>query len=317
MTSTAYRVRGRPRPVASVAFRRARRRRFMMRRVLALLVLIILVLLLLAIPFPGASPSDGGSARAVSPVEVGALPAPPRPAPPDLGRVWDDAMAQDRWPGMATNGRTGTSGGRIALTFDDGPEPRTTPSILDTLEEHDLKATFFVLGRQVKENPALLRRIVDEGHTLGNHTYDHPDMSGLSPKQMRLELRSTQEAVDEALGYHYPMMLMRPPYGSPYFEGSEALPVFRRVVRGEELFPVIWTIDSSDYQFDGHPQALVRGVVRADQKRRKTQRDQVLLLHDTHRQTVQALPKIIDHFEISGGQFAEVEGLLAGKYARP
>lgn len=316
MTSTAYKVRGQ-RPVASVAFQRARRRRFVMRCVLGLLAVVVLVLLLFTIPSPGASPSDGGFAIAISPVEIGALPAPPRPAPPDPGQVWDDALAKDRWPGLATNGKTGTSGRRIALTFDDGPEPRTTPSILDTLEEHDLKATFFVLGRQVEKNPALLRRIVDEGHTIGNHTYDHPDMSGLSPKQMRLELRSTQEAVDEALGYHHPMVLMRPPYGSPYFEGSKALPVFRRVVRAEELFPVIWTMDSSDYQFDGHHRALVRAIVRADQKRRKTHRDQVLLLHDTHRQTAQALPKIIDHLEGSGRHFAQVEGLLADKYARP
>jgi peptidoglycan/xylan/chitin deacetylase (PgdA/CDA1 family) len=280
-------------------------------------VLFLVVLLLFAILFPGTSPSESGSARAVSPVEAGALPAPPRPVPPDLGQVWDDAMAQDPSPDLAASGRTGTSGGRIALTFDDGPRPRTTPSILNTLREHDLKATFFVLGRQVKENPDLLRRIVEEGHMIGNHTYDHADMSGLSPKQMRLELRSTQRAVDDALGYHYPMVLMRPPYGSPYFEGSQGLPVFQRVVRSKGLFPVIWTIDPSDYLFDGHPQSLVRGVVRADQRRRKTQRDQVLLLHDTHRQTVQALPKIIDHYERSSRQFAEVHELLTDKYARP
>jgi peptidoglycan/xylan/chitin deacetylase (PgdA/CDA1 family) len=288
----------------------------MVRRVSFVLALFIVVLLF-AMPLPGVSLSESGSARAVSPVEAGALPAPPRQVPPDLGEVWDDAVARASFPGLATNGRTGTSGGRIALTFDDGPRPRTTPAILDTLREYDLKATFFVLGRQVEKNPRLLRRIVDEGHTIGNHTYDHPDMAALSPKQMRLELRSTQRSVDDALGYHYPMALMRPPYGSPYFEGSGGLPVFRRVVLKERLFPVIWTIDSSDYLFRGNSRGLVRGVVRADQKRRKVRRDQVLLLHDTHRQTVRGLPEIIDHYERSGWRFAEVDELLTDKYARP
>lgn len=317
MTSTAYRVRGGRRPLALGAYRRARRRRFMVRRVVFVLTLFLVLLLFFGAPLYNVSSPERMSAGSVLPVEAGTPPALPHPRPPELGQVWDNAIERDSFPNLATNGKTGTLGGRIALTFDDGPKPRTTPLILDTLQKHDLKATFFVLGRQAKAHPNLLRRIVEEGHTLGNHTYDHADMSGLSPGQIRLELQSTQEAVDGALGYHYPMVLMRPPYGSPYFEGSAALPVFRRVVRAEGLFPVIWTIDSSDYLFSGHPEALVRDVVRSDQRRRKTQRDQVLLLHDTHGQTAQALPEIIAHFEGSGRQFTEVDELLADKYARP
>jgi peptidoglycan/xylan/chitin deacetylase (PgdA/CDA1 family) len=289
----------------------------MVRRAVFVLALFLVLLLSFGASLYSVSPPARMSGGAVVPVEAGTSLAPPHPRPPDLGQVWDNAIAGDSFPDLATNGKTGTLGGRIALTFDDGPKPRTTPLILDTLREHDLKATFFVLGRQARAHPTLLRRIVDEGHTLGNHTYDHADMSGLSPRQMRLELQSTQEAVDDALGYHYPMVLMRPPYGSPYFEGSAALPVFRRVVRAEGLFPIIWTIDSSDYLFGGHPEELVRGVVRSDQGRRKTQRDQVLLLHDTQGQTVHALPEIIAHFEDSGRQFAEVDELLTDKYARP
>jgi len=177
----------------------------------------------------GASLPEGGHVRPVSPVQVGTLPGPPD-APldvlrPDMGRVWDAAITRDPWPDLATTrGRTGTLGGKIALTFDDGPDPRTTPLILDTLREHDLKATFFVVGRRVAQNPGLLRRIVEEGHTIGNHTYYHADMSRLSPKEMRRELRSTQKAVDDALGHHHRMTLMRPPYGSPYLGGADAMP---------------------------------------------------------------------------------------------
>ena len=140
---------------------------------------------------------------------------------------------------------------------------------LDSLREHDLKATFFVLGRQVKKRPGVLRRIVKEGHTIGNHTYNHADMSDLSQKRMRLELRRTQEAVDDALGYHYPMVLMRPPYGNPYLGGSDALPVFRKVVRDQELFPILWTADPRDYRLIGRPESVVRGIVRADETGRK------------------------------------------------
>jgi len=236
---------------------------------------------------------------------------------PDMERVWDAAIAQDPTPGLATHSKTGTSGGRIALTFDDGPDRQTTPPILDELRQHDIEATFFVLGSQVKENPDLLRRIVAEGHTIGNHTYDHADLSALNKEQMRRELRSTQEAVDDALGYHYPMALMRPPYGEPYFVRSDALPVFQNVVRQERLFPVLWTQDPSDYLYDGYPQGVVQSVARADAKGKKRAKDQVLLLHDTHRQTMEALPRIIGHYAKSGRQFAGVDELLADKYARP
>jgi peptidoglycan/xylan/chitin deacetylase (PgdA/CDA1 family) len=92
--------------------------------------------------------------------EAEILPEPPDLRQPDMERVWDAAIAKYSWPDLATHGKTGTSGRRIALTFDDGPDPRTTPRILDSLREHDLKATFFVLGRRVKERPGLLRRIV-------------------------------------------------------------------------------------------------------------------------------------------------------------
>ena len=287
----------------------------MVRRISFVLALFFIVVLLSFLALLYGS-SERGFTRAILPV-AGTLPEPPDPRQPDMGLVWDAAIAQDPWPDLATHGRTGTFGRRIALTFDDGPDPRTTPRILDSLREHNLKATFFVLGRKVKERPGLLRRIVTEGHTIGNHTYNHTDMSDLSQKRMRLELRRTQKAVDDALGYHYPMVLMRPPYGNPYLGGTDALGVFRKVVRDQELFPILWTTDPRDYLLVGHPEGVVRGVVRADETGRKGKKDQVLLLHDTHKQTAEALPQIIDHFERSGRRFADLGELLADKYAEP
>lgn len=318
MVTRTYRVRTRRRPVASAAVKRARRRRFRMRRISFVLVLLIVVLLLFFVSM--LSGSSSVNPPALVPVEARTLPNPPNLptiSQPDMERVWNAAIAHDPTPALAARSETGTSGGRIALTFDDGPDRQTTPPILDELRKHDIKATFFVLGRQVKKNPELLRRIVAEGHTIGNHTYDHADLSDLNEEQMRRELRSTQKAVDDALGYHYPMVLMRPPYGDPYFGGSKALPVLQKVVGQERLFPVLWTQDPSDYLYDGYPQGVVKSVARADAKGKERAQDQVLLLHDTHRQTMEALPRIIAHYERSGRQFAGVNELLADKYASP
>jgi peptidoglycan-N-acetylglucosamine deacetylase len=284
-----------------------------MARRLGFVLVLQLMFLLLGVAFYGNQSSELG--QSVSPVEVGAFTEPPGPRASDMGRVWQAAVAGDSSPALAVHGRTGTFGGRVALTFDDGPNPRTTPRILATLRKHNVKATFFVVGRQVEEHPRLLRRIVHEGHTIGNHSYDHADMSYLTPGQMRLELERTQRAVDKALGYHYEMALMRPPYGEPYFEGTDALPAFRRIVRQEQLFPVIWTIDPQDYLMEGNPQGVIDNVVRQD--RAKQNRDQVVLMHDIHPQDAQALPGVIDHFERQDREFVDVNELLTDKYPEP
>jgi peptidoglycan-N-acetylglucosamine deacetylase len=300
------------------AFRRARRRRFVARRAACVLALCFAVALFsfgtLTSPF---STSGRGHVRSVMPVEAAALPVPPLEPPPNMGRVWAEAVARDASPDLATGGSVGTYGNGVALTFDDGPDPQTTPLILDTLRDRGVRATFFVVGRQVAENPALLRRIVAEGHTVGNHTYDHSDMSGLSAVQMRDELRSTQEAVDDALGYHHQIALMRPPYGNPYLDGSDALPGFREVLLEHELIPVTWTVDPSDYLLGDDPEGVVRAVVRTDNAGSKGKADEVVLLHDNQRQTAEALPGIIDHYEGSGRGFAGVNDLLADKYLEP
>jgi peptidoglycan/xylan/chitin deacetylase (PgdA/CDA1 family) len=308
-----------PKPIPEArfnAFRRARRRRHAARGIAFALALVLGLISLGALLYAFTS-SEGGYARPALPVETGILLGPPDPPPPDMAQVWAAARAKDRSPGLATRGKLATSGGKIALTFDDGPDARVTPLILDTLREHHMKATFFVVGRRVEENPDLLRRIVEEGHTIGNHSYDHADMSHLTPGQIRLELQRTQNAVDKALGYHYQMALMRPPYGNPYVEGSDALPAFRRVVRQEQLFPVIWTIDPQDYVLDGDPQGVVDNVIRQDRDGRKQDRDEVVVMHDIHPQDAQALPGIIDHFERQGRELVGVNELLADKYLGP
>jgi peptidoglycan/xylan/chitin deacetylase (PgdA/CDA1 family) len=277
-------------------------------------VLMMLPLSSVGVLMYGTASSKPTHRESVSLVEAGPPPAPTAPPSLDMDKVWTAAQAQDPSPDLVAPGAPSSSGHKVALTFDDGPDPHATPLILDTLRNHDVKATFFVVGRDVAEHPHLLRRIVEEGHTLGNHTYNHFDMSTLSPPRMRQELHRTQEAVDEALGYHYPMVLMRPPYGEPYFKNPGMLPVFQRVVREQELFVVMWTDDSQDWLLTEQPHMVLQNVVRVEVSKRRDGTDRVLLLHDTHQQTVDALPEIIDHYRESGVQFTDVNELLANKY---
>ncbi len=99
---------------------------------------------------------------------------------------------------------------KVALTFDDGPDPRYTPQILDALREANVPATFFIVGVNGELNPDLLRREVDEGHEIGNHTFTHPNISTISSTQFQLELSATQRLLASAVGRH--SLLFRPPY---------------------------------------------------------------------------------------------------------
>src|SRR6187402_2649445 len=100
----------------------------------------------------------------------------------------------------------------IAITFDDGPNPQTTPEILDILKKHDITATFFCIGERAAENPDLIRRIVAEGHILGNHSHSHHVLFDLfSKKNMVRDLRACNKTIEKMIGKR--MLLFRPPYG--------------------------------------------------------------------------------------------------------
>jgi peptidoglycan/xylan/chitin deacetylase (PgdA/CDA1 family) len=100
---------------------------------------------------------------------------------------------------------------QLALTFDDGPNPAITPGLLDLLDRHDARATFFVIGRFVRECPDLVREIAARGHAIGNHTETHPNLFWLGRARLRDEFRRCQEAIASVVGV--PPVLMRPPFG--------------------------------------------------------------------------------------------------------
>ncbi|GGS68546.1 bi-functional transferase/deacetylase [Planobispora rosea] len=150
---------------------------------------------------------------------TGEIPAAPHPPPdrssteldrvrrggPVLGQA-ADAPVGGAWAGARLPART------VALTFEGGPDPRWTPQVLAVLAEHGVNATFFAVGARVAEHPGLTRRIVSEGHEIGNHTYAHADLTAVSDWRLRLELSLTQKALAAAAGVY--TRLARPPYSS-------------------------------------------------------------------------------------------------------
>jgi peptidoglycan/xylan/chitin deacetylase (PgdA/CDA1 family) len=143
-----------------------------------------------------------------------------------------------RAPLLRVTGR----GRTMVLTFDDGPDPRYTPGILDTLAEYDVRAMFFVCGEMVAEHPHLLARMADEGHVVGNHTWSHPLLTRLTRRQIRSEMSRTCEVIEDAYGE--PPRWFRAPYGAwnraAFQLGAEL---------GME--PLAWTVDTLDWTTPG------------------------------------------------------------------
>lgn len=192
--------------------------------------------------------------------------------------------------------RAGGTSKRIALTFDDGPSPRFTVPILNTLRKADVPATFFVIGSQVGSNREIVRRIVRDGHALANHTWSHANVSGGGPAA-NSQLMDTQYAIQKAVGRAG--CLMRPP-------GGAVGPGLVSWLRKHKKVGVMWDVDSNDYQLPSTAK-MVREIVSA------TRPGSIILLHDgggDRARTVAAVPKIIKRLEARGYEFVTVPELL-------
>ena len=176
------------------------------------------------------------------------------------------------------------------LTFDDGPDPRWTPMILDVLRRYNAKATFFVIGSAAERYPALLRRVVREGHTLGNHTYSHADLTRLSASAFASEVSRADRAIRRITGK--PTRLLRPPYGA-------ANGYTRSLAAGSGHRLVMWDVDPQDWRRSG-ASVIARTVLR------ETDNGEVVLLHDgggDRWQTVAALNQILGTMTAAGYRF--------------
>ncbi len=192
----------------------------------------------------------------------------------------------------------------VALTFDDGPDAKWTPKILDILKEKNVTATFFVCGKQVESNPGLAQRIVREGHELGNHTYFHTNLAMTSDWQTRTELNATQRVIEDVTGRS--TTLFRPPYNAD--ERPNDLAELHPLVIAQDLnyLTVLESIDPEDWMVPGADVILQR----VKQFRRN---GSIVLLHDAggdRRQTVEALPHIIDYLRARGDTIVPVSHLI-------
>lgn len=184
----------------------------------------------------------------------------------------------------------------LALTFDDGPHGTLTPRLLDILAQRRVKATFYVIGRNVEANPKIARRIVEEGHEIANHTWSHPQLSRLSADRVAEELRRTHETVLDVTGVR--MSNLRPPYGA--FNDRVRQVAFDR--HGYDT--IMWSVDPLDWKYRNAERVtreLVAGAAPGA----------VLLCHDIHASTVAAIPTTLDRLLDRGFAFITVSGLLA------
>lgn len=197
-----------------------------------------------------------------------------------------------------TFSRVLVSGNFIAMTFDDGPHPRNTPRLLDMLASRNIKATFYVIGRSVDLHPGILRRTVAEGHEIGNHSQTHRLLSKLSDSEVRLEMRRCLDSVGRAAGVR--MRTMRPPYGG-------LLQSQRELVHREFGYPtILWSVDPLDWKRPGASVISSRILTG-------TTAGGIVLAHDLHSQTVDAMPATFDGLLRRGFKFVTVSQLIAMK----
>jgi len=202
----------------------------------------------------------------------------------------------------------GPAGKVLCLTFDDGPDPRYTPAILDILRGHAVHATFFIIGANADQNIGLVQREYAEGHDIGNHTYTHPNIALVSEERAALELSTTQRIIENALGVS--TVLFRPPYNadSQPQTPEEILPVLRAqkagyVTVGERIDPRDWV--------KGVSADAIVSEIRSELSDEDP--GHVILLHDAggdRSATVAALPRILDRLQSQGYRFVPLSELL-------
>ena len=184
----------------------------------------------------------------------------------------------------------------IALTFDDGPNATLTPKLLDLLAARHLKATFFVVGQNAADHPEILRRAVREGHEIGNHTWSHPNLGKMSDDGVRRELQKTEDAIVAAIGKK--PTLMRPPYGS--ITAHE-----KKWIHEEFGYRIIlWDVDPLDWKRPG-PNVVTARILK------ETKAGSIVLSHDIHPPTIEAMPATFDQLIKKGFKSVTVTELLA------
>jgi cellulose synthase/poly-beta-1,6-N-acetylglucosamine synthase-like glycosyltransferase/peptidoglycan/xylan/chitin deacetylase (PgdA/CDA1 family) len=207
----------------------------------------------------------------------------------------------------------GVNNKMIGLTFDDGPSPEYTPEVLDILGRYHVPATFFVVGVNAEENAALIRREYREGHTIGNHTYDHPNIAKLSPEHVRIELSTTLRIIERELGHG--TILFRPPYNadSEPTTPDEIVPIEEAQQQG--YVTIAESIDPRDWEHGSTVDGIINEVVsELEESAEEDESNHLILLHDAggdRHATIEALPRLIDTLRGKGYQFVRIEDIMS------
>lgn len=180
---------------------------------------------------------------------------------------------------------------RVALTFDDGPNAKYTPLLLEGLRKRNIHATFFLLGENILKNKELLLRMQKDGHLIGCHTWSHVQLDKISPSRASREILKTNSLIYHITGT-YPTCL-RPPYGA--WKKDLELPV--------TMLPVFWDVDTLDWQSQ-NPESIL------DIVRKNVQDGSIILMHDSYDSSVRAALAIADELTEKGYDFVTADQLL-------
>lgn len=184
----------------------------------------------------------------------------------------------------------------LAMTFDDGPHPSNTPRLLDILKKRNIKATFYVVGTNARRYPHIMRRMIAEGHEIGNHTDSHAYLTKISSSEIRSELAKAHQAIVSATGV--PPRTVRPPYGAITKQQKSW-------IKSEFGYPsIMWSVDPEDWKKPGSSVVTRRLVTGA-------RPGGILLAHDIHSPTIDAMPSALDQLLAKGYRFVTVTQLIA------
>jgi len=180
---------------------------------------------------------------------------------------------------------------KVALTFDDGPSRKYTPKLLEGLRERGILATFFLTGKNIEGNEELVSRIQEEGHLIGNHTYNHVCLNQISKIRAKEEIEKTSNKIYEITG-EYPDFI-RPPFGE-----------WRQDIElSVDMLPVFWDIDTLDWKSKS-----VSGVLEIVES--QIHENAIILMHDGYETSVEAAFKVVDLLKEKGYEFVTVDRLL-------
>lgn len=223
----------------------------------------------------------------------------PSPSPAEAAPQYV-SLPQPQAPAAPSNKHSYNScnveGSYIAMTFDDGPHAQLTPKLLDMLKARGIKATFYVVGQNVAQYPDIAKRIVAEGHEIANHSWNHPALTKLGAEGVRKQIENTNAAIVSATGTK--PTTMRPPYGATNASLNKKLD------EQYGLKVVLWSVDPLDWKYRNSSRVATQLIQGAHP-------GAIMLAHDIHATTVNAMPEVFDALLAKGYKFVTVSELIA------